>query len=487
MAEIVREIADNLITARFHAVLQQPVVNEACLAVCDALAPLGAVDPERTPAVRGIMIGRVQGAVLRMLLDAARQTRSMADSQRIVARLEVDGVTLRGEVVDVQQSRATTPAADAPKVLRTLQALRLAPDEPPVVTRETADLPAAGTILLMAQAWRRFGLLPWRTMDALQALYDGTWSNSGAAGRAFDPLEPIEQVSRAGHPPVTPLDRSASPETLAGAFAHADYRDVYTLVWEHFLAAEQGPYMVRHASLDLPFESTRARKLRLRIHAASCDPTSGTAHDREAGPYATELLLGDDARMNAVDALLDAWQANAFETAVPQWSLEAATLWNMPVDRLLLDLELAGIGRPSTLARSLQSLAEKQLIKMPVAGGSICLTASGVQVALTLEERRDALSADELSDPGFTALLSDRLDAIERGVARPSDVLAWLGTCFMSRKAVREIEPRIWNTLVELERAMRPPETARPGALITQVADESHRAPERKTDVESGD
>ncbi|GBH28642.1 AAA domain-containing protein [Burkholderia vietnamiensis] len=487
MAEIVREIADNLITARFRVAMQQPVADDVCLRVCEELAPFGAVDLEAVPAARGIMIGRVQGAVLRMLMNAARQTRLMADSQRIVARLDVAGIMLQGEVVDVQQNRTTTPAADAPKVLRTLQTLRLIPDEPPVVMHETAELPTAGTILLMAQAWRRFGLLPWQTMDALQALYDGTWSNNGGMGRAFEPLEPIDPVSREGHPPVTPLDRSASPETLAGAFAHSDYRDVYTLVWEHFLAAEQGPYLVRHASLELPFESVRARKVRLRLHAASCDPAPGTAPDREAGPYVTELLLGDDARMNAVDALLDAWEANAFDTAVPQWSLEAAAPWHMQVDRLLLDLELAGIGRPSTLARSLQSLVDRQLIKMPVAGGSICLTASGVQAALTLEERREELSADELSDPGFTAMLADRLDEIERGQARPSDVLAWLGACFMSRKAVREIEPRIWNTLTELERAMRPPETVRPGALITQVADESHHAAERKTDVESGD
>ncbi|WP_158062069.1 AAA domain-containing protein [Burkholderia catarinensis] len=487
MAEIVREIADNLITARFHAVMQQPVADDACLAVCEELAPLGAVDLEHMPAARSIMIGRVQGAVLRMLLDTARQTRSMADSQRIVARLEVDGITLRGEVVQVQQNRATTPAADAPKVLRTLQTLRLMPDEPPVVTHETADLPAAGTILLMAQAWRRFGLLPWRTMDALQALYDGTWSNNGVTGRAFDPLEPIDPGSREGHPPVTPLDRSASPETLAGVFAHPDYRDVYTLVWEHFIAAEQGPYLVRHASLDLPFESARAAKVRLRIQATSCNSASGTVQDREVVPYVAELLLGEDAQINSVDALLDAWQANAFDTIVPQWSLEAATLWNMPVDRLLLDLEFAGIGRPSTLARSLQSLAERQLIKMPVAGGSVCLTVSGVQAALTLEERREELSADELSDPGFTAMLADRLDEIEHGQARPSDVLAWLGACFMSRKAMREIEPRIWNTLAELESAMRPPAITRPGALITPAANESRHAPGRKTDVEPGD
>ncbi len=487
MAEIVREIADNLITARFHAVMQRPVSRKACRELCDDLATLGAVNREGSSSLGGLMIGRVQGAVLRMLLDTARETLAMADSQRIVARIDVGGLTLQGEVVQVQQNRATTPAAEAPTALRRLQQLRLIQDEPPTLTRETTDLPVAGTISLMAQAWRRFGLPPWRTMDALQALYDGTWATTtAAAGRALDPLAPIEPASRDGHPPVTPLDRSASPAMLDGAFAHSDYRDIYRLVWGHFHAAEDGPYLIRYASLDLPFESAHATKVRVRIRAASCDPVSGATPHPEATP-AADLLLDENTRINSVDTLLDAWQANLFETATPHLSLEPAAQWHMPVDRLLLDLELAGIGRPSTLARSLQSLAERQLIVMPVASGSICLTPSGVQAALTLEEIRDDSSADELSDPGFTAALSDRLDEIEHGQARPADVLAWLGAFFMPRRAVHEIEPKIWNTLAELEAAMRPAMAPRPATLVTSIADTPPRTLDRDVDSEADD
>ncbi|QRN52230.1 AAA domain-containing protein [Dyella caseinilytica] len=451
-AEIVREIADCLITQRFTGLSASEGVRLACGTLYDKLAPLGAIETDRSPTGHVPSLGRVQAAILGLLLRQARETLELAGSNRIVAEIPYGKGALYGEVFHLAQNRATTQTRDG---LSALAGLALAPDTPPMIVRDVAGPPEAGTISIMAQAWRRFGLEPWTTMDALQSLYDGSWSAQGHQSSAPDPYEPEEPVvplERQGHPPITPLDRTATPDVLAHQFSNPACDQVYRLVWDRLAAAERGPYELRYATLDLPFDSNSAAQICIRVRAASCRPaiTAPTFRDDDNAIETATLMLGDDpARINAVDDLLEAWDRRSFDGVIPRLSMEPAGQWEMPLDRLLLDLESAGIGRPSTLARSLQRLVEKKLIVLPAAGGSVKLTKSGVEAALTLEA-----AEPELSSPDFSSRMSGRLDAIERGEAGPRDVLAWLATYFMPRAAVRELTPRIWNSLAELEFAM---------------------------------
>jgi DNA topoisomerase IA len=450
--EIVREIADCLITQRFTGLSASEGVRLTCDTLCDELATLGAIDTDKSPASRVQSLGRVQAAVLGLLLRQARETLELTGSNRIVAEIPYGNGALYGEVFHLAQNRATTQTPDA---LNALTGFALAPDTPPSIVRDIAGPPEAGTISIMAQAWRRFGLEPWTTMDALQSLYDGSWSAQGHASSAPDPYEPEEPIvpfEREGHPPITPLDRTAAPEVLAHQFSSPTCEQVYRLVWDRFVTAERGPYEVRYATIDLPFDSHSTAQICIRVRAASCRPdiTASEFHNNDDAVETATLMFGDDpARINAIDDLLEAWDRRAFDGVIPRLSMEPAGQWKMPLDRLLLDLESAGIGRPSTLASSLQRLVEKKLIVLPAAGGSVKLTKSGVETALTVEA-----AEPELSSPDFSSRMSSRLEAIERGETGPRDVLAWLATYFMPRAAVRELTPRIWNSLDELELAM---------------------------------
>ncbi|WP_321935336.1 AAA domain-containing protein [Paraburkholderia sp. J8-2] len=467
-AEIIREIADCLIAGKFGAISASSEVVANATAICTDLATLGALE-EDVKADRRQNAGRVQGAIVRLLLAEARTAIALSKQYRFVATIPVGAGQLSGEVVHTGENRATTTNPGAVSALRGRE---LAPADPPVLTHERAALPEAGTISIMAEAYRRYRLAPWSTAEALQALYSGTWSarnDDSVASRSYEPEFPITPIAREGHPPITPLDEASRPDVLGGMFATREIARVYELVWERYEAAERGPYHVRFASLDLRFAGSSA--MCVRVKAVACEPTSrrkGEAHPGAVPDDVKMLMLGaSPALKNDVDDLEDAWTRNAFDRVVPVLTQEPAGRWDLTLDALMLVLERLGIGRPSTLARSLHSLVEKSLLVLPAAGGPLRLTPAGVRLALALEEKEPALSA-----PDFSSTLERHLDAIERGECGPREVLEWVGSHFLSRDEMRDVAPRIWNSLEELEQLMDKPAGVLPaGGLISAQPD----------------
>lgn len=466
MAEIVREIADNLIAGHYAGATFPPALRHARDALCAGLASVGAMESIATSDRNIPRLGRVQAAVLGLLLRQARRSLRDADTRRIIVEIPWRGSTFRGDLVDIATGQDTWSPDTLPDCG---VAMVPAPDLPPEIEDDRANAPDAGTISLLGQAWRRHGLTPWATMTALQSLYDGSWAkvdyrNPGID--AYEPTEPIIPIERDGHPPVTPLDRMAPPEVMEGGFVDQDYERVYGLVWERFEATIRGPYRVRFATLDLPLRAPFASSLRIRLRASSCAPC-----DRERSTTDDEvarLMLGDDhGQANDIDDLLSAWDEDAFDKAVPRPGVMPGGRWHMPLDRLLRDLENAGIGRPSTLARSLKQLVNKGLMVLPVNGGSVTITRAGVSAVLALEEL-----SPELASPDFSAWLAQRLQAIERGNSGPRDVLQWLARFFMPPRDARELAPRIWNSLEDLATAIgRHASPARSGGLVSPLHD----------------
>lgn len=465
MAEIVREIADCLITEHFRQVKISRETRRIGNDFYERLSSIGATDD--MAATEGMpTLGRVQAAILGLLIRQARQALRRTGCTRVLVSIEWKGVTLHGEQIDLSTGEtAWAPeehAGSPPQIV-------LRPDGPPVRLEENVDPPQAGTLSIMAQAWRRFRLAPWDTMAALQALYDGTWAKPEYAAMvadAFEPAEPIVPEERDGHPPITPLDRMSPPEVLDHVFVSPSCENVYGLVWERFKATEQGPYRVRFVTLDIPLCEPAEPSIRIRLRACDCEPANRTSNDRDG--EVRRLLLGDEAAdANDVDTLLDAWNAGAFDDAIPRISTKAASPWDMPLDRLLLDLESQGIGRPSTLAESLRKLVEKGLIVLPEGQGSIKLTRAGVTAGLALETQWP-----EVSSPDFSGWLGQRLQAIEQGSAGPRDVLQWFARFFMPALDAHRLAPRIWNSLAELEQAMDRMRTTRfSGGLVAPAAD----------------
>ncbi len=461
-AEIIREIVDCLIAGRFGAVRASAASVSCATDICSELALLGGLDDDKK-GERRQSAGRVQGAIVRFLLEEARAAIAFSKQYRFLATIRLGARSLYGDVVHTRENRATT---SNPEAVEALRGRALVPADPPVITHDRATMPEAGTLSLMAQAYRRYRLAPWDTADALQALYAGTWSarSDSSGARSYEPESPIRPIDREGHPPITPLDWVSTPEVLEGMFASEGLAYVYKLVWERFEASRRGPYHVRFATLDLRFAGAAA--MCVRIRAAACEPAGTRSAEALPDVGASEvsaLLLGaDPAVRNDLDELEDAWRRNAFDGVVPELTREPAARWDITLDTLLLELERLGIGRPSSLARSLQRLVDKNLVVLPVTGGALRLTTAGIRLALALEEQEPDLSA-----PEFSSTLERHLDAIERGEVGPRDVLGWAGRYFLSHEELQEVAPRIWNSLEELERLMDKPSQVVPsGGLI---------------------
>ncbi|MGI4792837.1 MAG: AAA domain-containing protein, partial [Janthinobacterium lividum] len=267
LAEAVREVVDCLVSRRLGQAARLDPGRSLVAAEVVRLVRAGActevADGHAQP------VGRVQGAVLRLLLSRAREVVAAEGQCRLRAVVRIGERIFTGAVYHATEGREGTDAKTAQAVALKLSGGRLRLALPPTVLRETTQAPWAGTAVVLATAWARHRILPWDAMASLQALYDGSWS--ARPERSIDPEEPIEPMTAAsgGHPPITPLDRAATPDQMAGAMAEADHA-VYSVVWDHFAGAEAGPIETLYVRLDFNLEGRSAGPLRVRFDGVGC-------------------------------------------------------------------------------------------------------------------------------------------------------------------------------------------------------------------------
>lgn len=441
LAESVRETIDCLISQRFS----RPDVIHAQVDMreLESFADCGACTASSEDATVHA-VGRVQAAVLRLLLDRARQTVELESSSRIRASLNVAGQEWVGYVLSLGEQRELTRTKDVDNIIGKVQSYDIELQRAPEIIKECIAVPTAGTMSVLAEAWRRFGHLPWQSMHALQSLYDGTWSLSSDSANGFEPEQPIVFASdHAGHPPIMPLDRSASPAVLAGSLKNLVCRNIYTIIWERFLFAEsvgEAGLTLTQIRIDYSFSGLEKSALGVRFEGVSCPSTT---------PEQLLCVLGGSQTNNDAEHMKGFFaEASGLR---PKLQGESAGRWRMPLDQLLLDMERAKIGRPSTCASSLERLVEKKLLETPIHRGQVRLTASGLKTALALEAVEGELSA-----PNFCTSLAARLKDIEIGNAGPRNVLGDLLPLLVpdhpNRPALRN---RIWNNLEDLSAAQR--------------------------------
>lgn len=452
LAEAVRETIDHIITKRFSNVIRAGRVRQKVEAEIESLRPIGAVTPAPLKAPRPV--GRVQAAILGLLLRRAREVATIADQRRIEALVEVEGKQFIGTVFHVTEHRDSTAASSSEAAVKALDGVTLRLAAPPLVIRERAIAPTAGTAAVLASAWARHRLLPWTTMASLQCLYDGSWTKESARG--LDPEDPIEPRSSAGHPPITPLDRAAPPQQLKSSM-RADDHAVYSVLWDFFAAAELGEFTSVYAKLDFELAGKAAGSLHVRFEGMSYLNLPDELH-YVAAVDSPDIHLPDAA------ALLDIWQN--LNGVTPTFRIVPAAQWNIKVDSLLSDMERQKIGRPSTYTRALHDLEKAGLLAFPAGDGPIRLTPTGVATALALEDAEPILSA-----PEFSSRLSDLTGRIVAEEIGPKDAFLDLLPLLAPNEDCELVGPRIWNSLAELEVALAQPLRPLPGALVGSMRD----------------
>lgn len=454
LAEAAREVVDCLVTSRLLKGRLRFAEDQA--QVISALAHCGACTPVENTSARLESVGRVQAAVLRLLLERARECIAEEGKSRIRIKVDIGGRTVTGHVLNLGEERALTNANAVAGIIEKIRGKPLKPVGRPMIVREWVEAPRAGTLSVLGEAWRRFGCAPWDAMEALQRLYDGSWANTEGTGD-FEPEIPLmTHCEDSGHPPITPLDLAAHPETVAPIMASADCQALYRIIWDRYELADAGPYELTQVRLDMRFEQLERQNLGVRLEVIGCD-------DLDKDQMA--LLLESSAVANDAEHLITYW--SDLSDAPRQFDSESAGRWQMTPDQLLAEMEMAHIGRPSTCARSLHGLQEKGLLEFPIEGGQLRLTPSGVATALALEA-----CEPRLSSPTFCSHLSQQLELIERGELGPREVLGHLLPDLVPNCTnLADVRSRIWNSLADLEQAQQAAQGIARGGLVSAVSE----------------
>lgn len=447
LAEIAREVADQMLTRYLSAYLdrasKQKAVRSHVAERAKIWCALGAMDSAYDRKKSTTKLGRVQAGILGLVAGEIGRKAAAPSSHWVT--LDLSGQPLEGRIIG-SPGPNWREGLVASKRSVSLTVLEVDEDCCP------AGITGAGTLDLLAGAWRRYGMPPGTTMKRLQALYEGSWAQCPQA--PADPLDPIEiRHEGAGHPPVLPLDRAKRPETLhiGASTEDVETANVYRLIWMWFEASECISATYRRITVrgrldgygDIEFTGTALEGLPSPFY----QPDGGVSNE--------ELLLsGVTKGPNAPEVL----QRLAMLPQVEPRSCRGEASRARPaLDALLYLCQEMRIGKPSSLASSLQSLIDREIMLPGAPGMPLALSRSGVWIAelLGLPEFPDGYEGvGKVGKANFSAELERRLVEIENGRATPRDVLGWLVKLLGPAHFEHVLPDAIWSNMNELKQAM---------------------------------
>jgi DNA topoisomerase-1 len=253
------------------------------------------------------------------------------------------------------------------------------------------------------------GLITYMRTDGVQMAREAIQELRGHIRQEFGedylPGAPREYSSRAknaqeAHEAIRPTDVSRTPETVARHLSDAQ-RKLYELVWKRAVASQMQSAELDQTSVEL-VEKTGKTKLRATGSVIAFDgflrlyreDTDDAAQDDDETRILPPLREGEPVKRHDVTA------TQHFTQPPPRYS-EAS---------LVKKLEELGIGRPSTYASILQTLQDREYVKLD-------------KRRFIPEDRGRLVTAflvayfERYVDTGFTAGLEEQLDDISGGRA----------------------------------------------------------------------
>ena len=210
--------------------------------------------------------------------------------------------------------------------------------------------------------------------------------------------------AQGAHEAIRPTDVNLTPEKVK-EFLDDRMLKLYTLIWRRFTASQMAPAEQQRTTVDVAAKGSDSNIYDFRTTATITTfpgflrayniKEEGVEEEDEETRYADILKAlgkGDACR------LLDALSEQKFTEPPPRFS-EAT---------LIKELELNGIGRPSTYATIVNTIQERLYVLKEK--GKLIPTDLGFQINDYL-----VLSLPELFQVGFTAEMENKLDEIEEG------------------------------------------------------------------------
>lgn len=403
---------------------------------------------------RGLSAGRVQSVALRLVCEREDEITKFVPEEYWILGARVRKLVepqdpfriklmrINNEKADVK-SAAQSEAVKSDLEGRPLKVVEIATKEvhkrsfPPYIT---STLQQAGSSYC--------GFSPNRTMRIAQTLYEGVDLGDGPVGlitymrtdsfnisqdalgavrgyikeqygAEYCPENPNFYKSRGGaqeaHEAIRPTDVSRTPESLQGRLEPSDLK-LYAMIWRRFVASQMTPARLNQRTVKIEAQPVE-NKPNSYLFSATVSEVAFPGYMKVTGmdqPKEKEGETEEDLENQRIPPLTEGelvecleWLAERKETQPPPRYSEAS---------LIKALEANGVGRPSTYAQIVSTLYQREYVKQEKK--SVMPTDLGKQVCTLLIS-----TLNQLFDVKFTASMEDKLDEIEKGTVKWTDML----------------------------------------------------------------
>ena len=391
---------------------------------------------------RGLSAGRVQSVALRLVVDRERGIGAFKSEEywSITAALEgkepppfnAKLSQINGQKADIRNE------SEAAGIVKNLEGKTFLVKKIEISKKKRSPAPPFITSTLQQEASRKLRFNAKKTMLIAQNLYEGldvgdegsvgliTYMRTDSVrvaseaqqeakdfiikqfGNDYAPQKPpvykSKKSAQEAHEAIRPTSVIRTPQSIKNYLTKDQYQ-LYSLVWNRFIASQMSPALLEQTSIDIAAKSRdigEAEKYMFRatgtvvkfpgfmsLYTESAD---AAAEEEETLPILNE---GD------VLKIITITPKQHFTQPPPRYT-EAT---------LVKELETKGIGRPSTYASILSTIQQREYTEK--LEGKFKPTELGVVVNDLLVER-----FPELMDIGFTAKMEDNLDKIEEGLSK---------------------------------------------------------------------
>ncbi len=402
----------------------------------------------------GLSAGRVQSVAVRLICDREDEINRFIEREywTLEALLEAGSAEARFKASLSGYRGARIELENREQAGQVMEAVREKPFTVRQVRRSVRrrrPSPPFSTSTLQQDASSKLGFSGYKTMTVAQQLYEGIKLGKGETvglvtyirtdsfrvsqpareevrrliaeryGPDFIPDQPPVYRSRRGaqeaHEAIRPTAAFRDPETVKSFLTRDQFR-LYKLIWDRFTASQMAParYDLVTARIDTGEYTFRASGSTLRFPGFMVLYQN---RDKEEDRTLPPLEEGQAVR------LVELLPEQHFTQPPPRYS-EAS---------LIKTLEEQGIGRPSTYAPTLQTIAGRGYVEKE--NKTFAPTELGRVVVELLKEY-----FPEVIDVGFTARMERQLDEIAEGEAGRNQVLREFYQPFQERLQVAERE-----------------------------------------------
>ena len=376
---------------------------------------------------KGLSAGRVQSIALRLICDREKEIRSFVQEEywSIAAQLEAsEPPPFKASLVKIDGKKAKIPdSASAETIVAELKQAPFLLEDIKVQEKKRHPGPPYITSTLQQDGFRLLQFPVKKTMAVAQRLYEGlpigerglvglvTYMRTdsvriseGALAWARNYIETAfskdhvpphahiyknKRKAQDAHEAIRPTSPDLPPAAVQ-PYLKKDELDLYTLIWNRFIASQMSPAVVEETEFT--------------IQAGRCQFKAKGEVVRFAGFYALYPNLGKDA-----ESLPKAQKGETLRVL----GIEPKQNFTQPPPRytegsLVKELEAKGIGRPSTYAPIISTLQDRTYVVKDK--GKFVPTDLGMYVTDYLVSH-----FSDLMEVKFTARMEEELDRIGEG------------------------------------------------------------------------